>query len=104
MDERTLRVHQIKLMVDAREDLRNCSGVADHAHCPHDLGKVTTRHNGWWLVVDTTLEASRGPVNKLDRSLRLDCCNCGVHVLGDDVPRYIKQQAMYLPWRGSHFA
>ena len=40
----------------------------------------TSRHNGWWPVVDTALEHSWAPIHKLDGSLGLDCCNCSVDI------------------------
>merc|ERR1712188_128219 len=68
--ERALRVHQVELVVNAREHLGDGRGVADHAHSAHDLGQVTSRDNCWWLIVDATLEASGAPVDKLDGTLR----------------------------------
>merc|ERR1712226_905690 len=53
VDEGTLGVHQVKLVVNTREDLSDGGGVGDHAHSPHDLGQVTTRDDGRRLVVDT---------------------------------------------------
>merc|ERR1719440_1818747 len=50
VNECTLAVHQVKLVVDAREDL-----------C-----KSSSRNNGWWLVVNATLETSRRPVDELN--------------------------------------
>ena len=73
--------------------------------------------------------ASGAPVHELDGALGLDGGHCCVHVLWHHIasrisseelalcstttskqrqdlakwPRYIMQQAMYLPWRGSHF-
>merc|ERR1719398_677465 len=85
VDEGTLGVHKIELVVDASEDLSNGGGVGDHTAGTLDLGKVTTGHNGWWLVVDATLEASWAPVDELDGTLGLDGGNGSVHVLGDDV-------------------
>ena len=35
----------------------NTIGVADHTHSSHDLGKIATRDDGWWLVIDAALEA-----------------------------------------------
>ena len=84
-DESTLGVHEIELMVDAREHLSNGSGVANHANCAHDLGKITSWHNGWWLVVDTALETGWAPVNELDGSLGLDGGNSGVDILWDNI-------------------
>merc|ERR1712146_834756 len=55
--ECTLAVHQIKLVVNARENFCNCCGVADHAYGSHHLCKVTTRYDSGWLIIDTALEA-----------------------------------------------
>mmetsp|Transcript_8403 Transcript_8403/g.10281 ORF Transcript_8403/g.10281 Transcript_8403/m.10281 type:complete len:401 (+) Transcript_8403:240-1442(+) len=85
MDEGTLGVHEIELVVNSGEDLSDGSGVGDHADGAHDLGEVTTGHNSGGLVVDTALEASGAPVDELDGSLGLDGGNSGVDVLGDDI-------------------
>merc|ERR1712037_920852 len=66
MDEGTLGVHQIKLVIDAGEHLSDGRGVGDHAHGTHDLGQITTRNDRRRLVVDTALEACRRPVDELD--------------------------------------
>merc|ERR1711877_104383 len=55
VDERTLGVHEIELVVDAGEDLGDGRGVGDHAARTHDLGQVTTRDDRRRLVVDTAL-------------------------------------------------
>merc|ERR1719261_1664884 len=81
VDERSLGVHKIELVVNAREDLRNRRRVADHTNCPHDLRQVAARHHGRRLVVDATLEASGRPVHELDRALGLNRGDSGVHVL-----------------------
>merc|ERR1712151_614129 len=85
MDEGSLGVHKIELMVKSGEDFSNGGGVGDHAHGSHDLGKVTSWDNGWGLVVDTALETSWAPIDELDGSLGLDGGNGGVDILGDDV-------------------
>merc|ERR1719424_2793015 len=85
MHKRALRIHQVELMIDAREDLGDGCGVADHANSPHDLGQIAARHHSRWLVIDSALEAGGAPVDKLDGALCLDCCNRCIHVLGDDV-------------------
>merc|ERR1712050_730959 len=85
MDEGSLGVHEIELMIDPGEDLSNGGGVGDHADGSHDLGEITTWDNGWWLVVDSALEASWAPVDELDGSLGLDGGNGGVDVLGDNI-------------------
>merc|ERR1712054_33379 len=85
VDEGTLGVHQVELVVNAGEHLGDGGGVGDHTAGTLHLGKVTTRHDGWRLVVDAALEASRAPVHELDGTLGLDGGNGGVHVLGDNV-------------------
>jgi len=85
MDEGSLGVHEIELVVNSGEDLSDGSGVGDHADGAHDLGEITTGHNSRGLVVDSALEASGAPVDELDGSLGLDGGNGGVDILGDDV-------------------
>merc|ERR1719240_1444891 len=85
VDEGTLRVHKVELVVDAREDLGDRGGVADHAHRPLHLGEVTTRDHRRRLVVDPALEARGAPVDELDGPLRLDGGDGCVDVLGHDV-------------------
>mmetsp|Transcript_19637 Transcript_19637/g.22574 ORF Transcript_19637/g.22574 Transcript_19637/m.22574 type:complete len:488 (-) Transcript_19637:42-1505(-) len=81
VNERTLAVHQIELVVNAREHLGDGRRVRDHAHSALHLGEVAAGHHGRGLVVDTALEAGGRPVNELDRALRLDRRNGRVHVL-----------------------
>merc|ERR1719350_2495960 len=72
VNEGTLGVHQIELVVDARKHLCDGRGVADHAHRAHDLSKISAEHHRGRLVVDAALEARGRPVHELDRALRLD--------------------------------
>merc|ERR1712178_47944 len=81
VNERTLGVHQIELVVNAGHHFRNRCAVRYHAARAHHLGQITTRDNRRRLVVDSALEAGRAPVDKLDRALRLDRRNRGVHIL-----------------------
>jgi len=85
MDECSLSVHEIEFVINSGEDFSNSSGVGDHADGSHDLGKITTWNDGWWLVVDTALETGWAPVDELDGSLGLDGGNSGVDILGDDI-------------------
>ena len=62
-------------------DLRDRSAVRDHAHRAHHLREVTARDDGRRLVVDAALEARRGPVDELDRALRLDRRHGSVDIL-----------------------
>ena len=72
-------------MVKTSPGLGDGGGVAQHAHSTLDLGQITTRDNGGWLVVDANLETSGAPVDKLDGTLGLDGGNGSVDVLGDDI-------------------
>merc|ERR1712224_585406 len=81
VDEGTLGVHKIELVIATGEDLRDSGRVGDHAHGTHNLGQVTTRHNGGRLVVDTALETGGGPVDELDGTLGLDGSDGRVDVL-----------------------
>ena len=72
-------------MIDLRINLGNCGGVGDHTASSHDLGEITTWNDGWWLVVDTALEAGWAPVDELDGSLGLDGGDSGVDILWDDI-------------------
>jgi len=82
VNEGTLGVHKIELVVDAGEHLSDGSGVGDHATGTHNLGQIATGDDGGRLVVDTAFEACGRPVDELDGALRLDCGNSGVDVLG----------------------
>mmetsp|Transcript_28203 Transcript_28203/g.57197 ORF Transcript_28203/g.57197 Transcript_28203/m.57197 type:complete len:235 (-) Transcript_28203:809-1513(-) len=85
MHERALGVHEIELVVEAREDLGDGGRVRHHAHGALHLCEIATRHDGGRLVVDAALEARRAPVDKLDGALRLDGRHGRVHVLGHNV-------------------
>ena len=85
MDESTLGVHQIELVVETSPGLGDGGGVAQHADGTLDLGEIATGDDGGWLVVDTDLEASWAPVDELDGTLGLDGSDGGVDILGDDI-------------------
>ena len=85
VDERTLGIHEIELVVETSPGLGNGRGVAQHAHGTLHLGQVAAWHDGRWLVVDANLEAGRAPVDELDGTLGLDGRDGSVDVLGHDV-------------------
>jgi len=85
MDEGTLGVHEIELVIDSAEHLGDGGGVGDHADSAHDLGEITTWHNSGWLVVDSALETGWAPIDELDGSLGLDGGDSGVDILWDDI-------------------
>jgi len=85
VDEGTLGVHEIELVVKTSPGLSDGSGVGQHAHGALDLGEITTGDDGGWLVVDSDLETSGTPVDELDGTLGLNGSNGSIHVLGNDV-------------------
>jgi YD repeat-containing protein len=85
VNEGTLGVHEIELVVKTSPSLSDSSGVAEHADGALDLSKITSWNNGWWLVVDTDLETGWAPVDELDGALGLDGSNRRVDVLRDDI-------------------
>jgi len=85
VNEGSLGVHEIELVVKSSPGLGDSGGVAQHANSSLDLGQVTAWHNGGWLVVDTDLETGWAPVDELDGSLGLDGGDSGVDVLGDNI-------------------
>merc|ERR1719253_2119546 len=85
VDEGTLGVHEVELVVDAGEDLSDGRGVGDHAYSTLDAGEVATGDDGRRLVVDTTLEAGGAPVDELDGALGLDGGDSSVDIFRDDI-------------------
>merc|ERR1719373_1370092 len=72
VDEGSLGVHQIKLMIESSPGLGDGGGVGEHADSSLYLGQVSSGDDSGRLVVDANLEASGTPVNKLDGPLALD--------------------------------
>merc|ERR1711881_381923 len=55
MDEGSLGVHKIELVIDPGEHLSDGGGVGDHADSPHDLGdNVTSVHHAAGHVLAVT--------------------------------------------------
>ena len=103
MDEGTLGVEEIELVVKSAPGSRDGGSVGQHAKAARNLGKVTTRNGSSRLVTDTKLseeverqrqllqgtqlylEAGQAPVDELNRLLRLDARDSSRGVLGDDI-------------------
>merc|ERR1740138_1581036 len=85
MHKSALGVHEIKLVINARENLGNGGAVRNHAASTHHLGQVTTWDHGRRLVIDAAFKPGRTPVNKLNGALRLNGGNRGVDILGHNV-------------------
>ena len=85
MDEGTLGVEEIELVVKSAPGSRDGGSVGQHAKAASHLRQITTSDVCGWFIADTQLEASRAPVDELDRALRLDDRDGSVDVLRDDV-------------------
>ena len=85
VNESTLGIHEVKLVVQPGPGLCYGGGVGEHADAPGDLCQVTPGHHGGWLVVDPDLKSSWAPVYKLDGPLGLDGGDGGIDILGDHV-------------------
>ncbi len=68
VDEGSFGVHQVKLVIKTSPGLGNGRGVGQHADSTLNLRQVTTGNDGRGLVVDSDLETSWTPVDKLDGS------------------------------------
>ena len=55
MDESSLGVHEIELVVESGPSLSDGSRVGEHAHGARHLREVSARHHGRGLVVDSDL-------------------------------------------------
>ena len=98
-----LGVHEVEFVIQTGPSLHNCSCVAQTAHGTMDLGKVTTGHNSWRLVVDSNLEPSRTPVDKLDETRGLDPCDCSIDILGDNITTVEEADRHVFPLLGIAF-
>lgn len=85
MNESTLGIHQIELVIKTSPGFSDGSGVGQHTESTLDSSEVTTRDSSRSTAVDTDLETSRTPVNELDGTLGLDGRDGSVGVLGDNI-------------------
>ena len=83
--ERSLRIHEVELLVEASPRFGNRRRVAQHAHGTLHFGQVAAGHGRRRLIVEADLEAGRTPVDELDGLLGLDGGYGRVDVLGDDI-------------------
>ena len=95
MDESSLGIHKIELVIESSPGLSNSSCVRKHADSALNLSKIAARNNSWWLVVDSNFEASWAPVDELDGSFGLDLSDGRVDILGDDISS-VKQAASHV--------
>jgi hypothetical protein len=77
----TLGIHEVELVIHTSHDLADSSGVGLHANSALNLCKIATRNNSRRLVVDTALETSWAPIDKLNCPLGLDYSDGRVDIL-----------------------
>merc|ERR1712038_118936 len=80
VNECTLRIHKIELVIDTGKSLSDCSVISNHTASTFCLCDITVWYFTWWLGVDTGLESSRTPVNELNGTLILDGSHGGLHI------------------------
>lgn len=66
VNESTLGIHQVELVIQTSPGFSDGRGVGQHAHCSLHLCQITSWHDSRGLVVDTDLEASWTPIHKLN--------------------------------------
>jgi hypothetical protein len=97
VDEGTLGIHKIELVVKTGPGFSNSSGVGQHADGTGNPGDITVGDDSRSLVVDTNLETSRAPVDELDGTLGLDRSNSSVtSVANTEKPRELPYIEMLL--------
>ena len=72
-------------MVKSRPGLGDSSCVGQHANGAVDGGKLSARDVGGFLVVDTELEASRAPIDKVEAGSSFEGCNSSCAVAGNHI-------------------
>lgn len=96
MDESTLGVHEIELVVETAPGLGNGGGVGQHADGTVDRSQFATRNAHRLLVVDSKLEASGAPFNEVEGGLGLDGGNGLAAVTGNDIAAVEKSNSHVL--------
>merc|ERR1712086_872214 len=81
VNECTFCVHKIEFVIHTGGYFTNSGGVGNHRYSALYLCKISSWNYGWWLVVNTYLEAGWAPVYELDCALGLYSCDSSVYVL-----------------------
>ena len=85
VDERTLGVHEVELVVETAPGLGDGSGVRQHADGALDGSELATGNAHGLLVVDAELEASGAPLDEVERRLGLESGDGGSAVARNDI-------------------
>jgi hypothetical protein len=104
VNESSLGIHKIELVIDSGEDLCNCSGIGQHKKGSGDLGKITSRNGSRGLRVKSTFESSGAPIDELNGSLSLHNGNGVGNILRNDVSTVHKAAGHVLSVSGVAFS
>jgi hypothetical protein len=85
VDECTLGVHEVELVVDSVEHRGDTGVVADVGDCAGNRGHVRALWEDGLLPVNALLETSGVPADELNGALGLDGGNSSIHVLDNNV-------------------
>lgn len=96
----SLWIHQIKFLINSRENLSNGSSICNHTSSSHDPSKITSWDNSWRLRINSNFEPSWAPVNKLNGSPGFYGGNSSIDIFGDDIPsvHYRASHILTVPW------
>jgi hypothetical protein len=100
VDESTLAVHKVELVVKTRPGLSDGGGVGKHGDGSLDGSKTTSlsrsRDSHGLLVVDSELETSGAPLNKVERGLGLEGGDGGIAVARNTITTVQKSDSHVL--------
>jgi hypothetical protein len=85
VDESTLGIHEVELVVETIPSLGDSGGVGQHADGTVNRSQLATGDAHGLLVVDSELEASGAPFNKVEGGLGLDGGNGLATVTRNDI-------------------
>jgi hypothetical protein len=100
VDESTLGVHEIELVVETVPGLGNGGGVGQHADGAVDGSQLATRDAHGFLVVDSELEAGGTPLNEVEGGFGLDGGNGLAAITGNDITAVEKSDSHVLSVAG----
>jgi hypothetical protein len=104
VDESTLAVHKVELVVKTRPGLSDGGGVGKHGDGSLDGSKTTSlsrsRDSHGLLVVDSELETSGAPLNKVERGLGLEGGDGGIAVARNTITTVQKSDSHVLAVSG----
>src|SRR5690606_871619 len=85
MDESSLCVHKVELVVQSDPGLGDSRSVGQHGNGSINLSQLGSWDSRWLLVVDSELEASWAPFDQVEVGFGLEGRNSSSAVAGHDV-------------------